>query len=85
MGKRLDEQKRDANAAVAGVSAMANIPQVTGGARFSAGVGVGQRGSEQAVAVGFSSQISEAVIGKVSVASDSQQQFTLGAGLAVQW
>lgn len=83
--KRINENKRSANAGIAGVAAMANIPQVTGGARFSAGVGVGQRGSEQAIAVGFSSQLTDSVIGKVSVAGDSQQQWTVGAGLAVQW
>ena len=83
--KRIDENKRSANAGIAGVAAISNIPQVTSGARFSAGVGVGQRGSEQAVAVGFSSQLTDSVIGKVSVAGDSQQQWTVGAGLAVQW
>lgn len=83
--KRIDENKRSANAGIAAVAAFANIPQVSGGARFSAGVGVGQRGSEQAVAVGFSSQLTDSVIGKVSVANDSQQQWTVGAGLAVQW
>ena len=83
--KRIDENKRSANAGIAAVAAFSNIPQVTGGARFSAGVGVGQRGSEQAVAVGFSSQLTDSVIGKVSVAGDSQQQWTVGAGLAVQW
>ena len=30
----------------------------------------GQRGREQAVAVGFSSQLTDSVIGKVSVADD---------------
>lgn len=83
--KRIDENKRSANAGIAGVAAMSNIPQVNGGARFSFGVGVGQRGSEQAVAVGFSSQITDSVIGKVSASNDSQQQWTLGAGVAVQW
>lgn len=83
--KRIDENKRSANAGIAGVAAMSNIPQVSGGSRFSAGVGVGQRGSEQAIAVGFSSQLTDSVIGKVSVANDSQQQWTVGAGLAVQW
>lgn len=83
--KRIDENKRSANAGIAAVAAFSNIPQVTGGARFSAGVGVGQRGSEQAVAVGFSSQLTDSVIGKVSVGNDSQQQWTVGAGLAVQW
>jgi len=83
--KRMGDIKEGADAAVAGVAAMSNIPQVTGGARFSAGVGVGQRGSQQAVAVGFSSQLTDGVIGKVSVANDTQQQWTVGAGLAVQW
>ena len=83
--KRIDENKRQADAGIAGVAAMANIPQVTESARFSVGAGIGARGSEQAVAVGMSSRLSQSVIGKVSVAADTQQEFTVGAGVAVQW
>ncbi len=83
--KRIDDNKQKADAAVAGVAAMANIPQVTESARFSAGVGLGSRGSQQAIAVGMSSRLSNSVVGKLSVANDTESQWTAGVGLAVQW
>lgn len=82
---QIDENKRDANAGVAGVAAMANIPQVTDKQQFSVGAGVGARGSEQALAVGFSGRINENWVTKVSVATDTQQQFTVGAGASYGW
>lgn len=82
---QIDDNKRDANAGIAGVAAMANIPQVTQGARFSVGAGVGNRDGESAVAVGFSSRITESVVGKASVAADTQSGFTVGAGVSYQW
>ncbi len=85
MDKRIDDNKQKADAAIAGVAAMANIPQVTESARFSVGAGLGTRGSQQAVAVGFSSRLSQNVVGKLSVAADTEQQWTAGVGMAVQW
>lgn len=82
---QIDDNKRDANAGIAGVAAMANIPQVTQGARFSVGAGVGNRDGESAVAVGFSSRITDSVVGKASVAADTQSGFTVGAGVSYQW
>lgn len=83
--EKVDDNHKKANAGIAGVAAMANIPQVTESARFSLGAGVGFRGDEQAVAVGMSSRLSQSVIGKLSVAADTQSEFTVGAGVAVQW
>lgn len=83
--QRIDKVQKRADAGVASVAAMANIPQVTGDARFSVGAGIGSRGGEQAIAVGLSSRLSSNVIGKVSVASDTQEKWTVGAGVAVQW
>lgn len=83
--RQVDDNKRRADAGVAGVAAMANIPQVTESARFSVGAGVGTRGSEQAIAVGMSSRLSGNVVGKLSVAADTQSGWTAGAGVAVQW
>lgn len=83
--EKVDDNHKKANAGIAGVAAMANIPQVTESARFSLGAGVGFRGDEQAIAVGMSSRLSQAVIGKLSVAADTQSDFTVGAGVAVQW
>lgn len=85
LDRQINDNKQKADAAVAGVAAMANIPQVTESARFSAGVGVGTRGSQQAIAVGMSSRLSQSVVGKLSVASDTESQWTAGAGLAIQW
>ncbi|QGZ16279.1 hypothetical protein Hena1_01090 [Erwinia phage Hena1] len=85
MDKRIDDNKQKADAAIAGVAAMASIPQVTEGGRFSLGAGVGNRGSQQAVAVGMSSRLSDSVIGKASVANDTESQWTVGVGIAVQW
>lgn len=83
--EKVDDNHKKANAGIAGVAAMANIPQVTESARFSLGAGVGFRGDEQAVAVGMSSHLSQSVVGKMSVAADTQSDFTVGAGVAVQW
>ncbi|UYL84863.1 hypothetical protein pEaSNUABM55_00085 [Erwinia phage pEa_SNUABM_55] len=85
MDKRINDNKQKADAAVAGVAAMANIPQVTESARFSLGAGVGTRGSQQALAVGMSSRLSDSVVGKLSVANDTESQWTAGVGIAVQW
>lgn len=83
--RQIDDNRKDANAGIAGVSAMANIPQVTSNQDFSVGAGVGFRGDEQALAVGFSGRVTENVVTKVAVASDTQNGWTVGAGVAVGW
>ncbi|ENF6042003.1 YadA C-terminal domain-containing protein, partial [Citrobacter amalonaticus] len=83
--KRIKDVKENANAAIASVAAMANIPQVTGNQSFSVGAGVGARGSQQAVAVGFSARITENVVTKVSVGADTRDQFTVGTGISYGW
>lgn len=82
---QVERNKKHADAGIASVAAMANLPQLTESARFSAGVGVGARSSQQAIAVGLSSRLSHSVIGKASVASDTNSGWTVGAGVAVQW
>lgn len=82
---QIDDNKKDANAGIAGVSAMANIPQVTANQDFSVGAGVGARGSEQAVAVGFSGRITDSVVTKVAVSTDTQSGWTVGAGVSYGW
>ena len=83
--RQIDDNKKDANAGIAGVAAMANIPQVTSNQDFSVGAGVGFRGDEQAVAVGFSVRASQNVVVKASVAGDTQQSWTAGAGVSYGW
>lgn len=83
--RQIDDNRKDANAGIAGVSAMANIPQVTASQDFSVGAGVGFRGDEQAIAVGFSARAYQNVVVKASVAGDTQQSLTVGAGVSYGW
>ena len=83
--RQIDDNRKDANAGIAGVAAMANIPQVTANQDFSVGAGIGFRGDERALAVGFSGRVTENVVTKVAVASDTQNGWTVGAGVAVGW
>lgn len=82
---QIDKNEDKANAGIAGVAAMANIPQVQQGSTFSVGAGAGTREGENAVAVGFSARISENVITKASVAADTQSGFTAGVGVGYNW
>lgn len=83
--RQIDDNKKDANAGISGVAAIASIPQVTDKQDFSVGAGVGARGSEQALAVGFSGRITDNVVTKVAVATDTQSGWTVGAGVSYGW
>lgn len=85
LDKRIDDNKRNADAGIAGVAAMANIPQVTDSQTFAVGAGVGTREGESAIAVGFSARASQNVVLKASVAGDTQQSWTVGAGVSYGW
>lgn len=85
LDKRVDDNKRNADAGIAGVAAMANIPQVTDSQTFAVGAGVGTREGESAIAVGFSARASQNVVLKASVAGDTQQSWTVGAGVSYGW
>ena len=56
---QVDRNKKDADAGIAGVAAMASIPQVTEYQTFSVGAGVGNRHDQQALAVGFSARAAQ--------------------------
>lgn len=81
---QVDDNRQRASAGIAGVAAMANIPQVTQGATFSVGAGAGTTDGESALAVGFSARATENTVIKASVSNDSQQNFVVGAGAAYQ-
>lgn len=85
MGKRIDKVQDKANAGASAAFASAGIPQVTDGQRFAMGAGVGGYEGESALAIGFSTRISHAVVLKASVASDSQSGFGYNAGVSVGW
>lgn len=82
---QVDRNKKDADAGVAGVAAMASIPQLTEYQTFNIGAGIGSRHDQQALAVGFSARASQNVVIKVSAASDSNSGWTVGTGAAVGW
>lgn len=81
----VESNRRRASAGIAGVSAMANIPQVIQGQTFAVGAGVGTTDNESAVAVGFSARATEHVIVKASVSDNSQHNFVLGGGVSYGW
>ncbi|HFU2857286.1 TPA: YadA-like family protein [Enterobacter cloacae] len=82
---QIESNRKDANAGIAGVAAMANIPQVTDSQQFSFGAGVGARDGQEAVAVGFSARVSENVVTKAAISSDTQNGWTMGAGVSYGW
>lgn len=81
----VDDNRKRASAGIAGVAAMANIPQVIQGQTFAVGAGVGTADSENAVAVGFSARATESTVVKASVSTDSQHNFVAGAGVSYGW
>lgn len=81
----VNENRQRASAAISGVAAMANIPQVIQGQTLAVGAGVGTTDGESALAVGFSARAAEHVIVKASVSDDSQQNFVVGGGVAYGW
>lgn len=85
MDKRIDENRKNASAGIAGVAAMANIPQVSQNSSFSVGAGVGSYDSEQGLAVGLSARFNENVVTKASVAGTTQNDFVFGAGVSYEW
>ncbi|HDS4345635.1 TPA: YadA C-terminal domain-containing protein [Enterobacter hormaechei subsp. steigerwaltii] len=78
--KKVDAVKRHADAGIAGVAAMANIPMIADKA-VTVGAGVGARGDAQALSVGAKFRVSESVAASVGVAADTEDGYTLGAGV----
>lgn len=81
----VESNRRRASAAISGVAAMANIPQVIESQTFNVGAGVGTTDGETAVAVGFSARASEHVVVKASVSNDTQHNFVVGGGVSYGW
>ncbi|EMD0829199.1 YadA C-terminal domain-containing protein [Morganella morganii] len=85
LDNKINDNRKRASAAISGVAAMANIPQVTDTQRFTVGAGVGTTDSESALAVGFSARATESVVIKASVSTDTQSNFVVGAGASYGW
>ena len=86
--QELAQVERLSSAGIAGVAAMANIPQINEAAsnRYNIAVGVGYHKGEKALAVGISG-VSDGgrVVYKASAAMDSQRQTTVGLGVGYQF
>ncbi|HEN3358649.1 TPA: YadA C-terminal domain-containing protein [Yersinia enterocolitica] len=81
----VDNNQSRSDAGIAGVAAMANIPQVQESQQFAMGVGVGGYGSENALAVGASFHATQNTIVKLTVSNDTQHNFGWGAGTSYGW
>lgn len=85
LNHRIDRLDKRLDAGVSTALATAGIPQVTGEQRFALGAAVGGYESGSAIAVGFSSRVTESVVIKAAVATDNQQGVGYNAGLSVGW
>ena len=74
-----------ASRGIAGVAALASIPQVEQGKTFSLGAGVGSYNGYQAIAIGGSGRITQNTIVKASVATSAHGKPTFGAGISYSW
>lgn len=85
LNKQIDDNRKRASAGIAGVAAMANIPQVLEHQTFAIGAGAGNTDGESALAVGFSARASQNTVVKASVSNDTQHNFVVGAGVSYGW
>ncbi|WP_235135476.1 YadA C-terminal domain-containing protein [Lelliottia amnigena] len=81
----VDNNRKHASAGIAGVAAMANIPQVSQGSTFSMGAGAGTYDGEQGLAVGASARIGQQVVTKLTVSATTENDFVAGMGAAYEW
>jgi autotransporter adhesin len=86
MGEYVNKVDKRSSAGIAGVAAMANIPQVMAGGQKSFGIGVGNHRGENAIAIGASMSSTDGRWAfKTSASFDSQDKTTVGAGLSRIW
>ena len=80
------KNRKRADAGIASVAAMANIPQVYISGKSGVGVGVGHKHGQSALAVGYSraSDNGKHII-KLSAGIDTQKDVTVGAGYIYQY
>ncbi len=80
------KNRKRADAGIASVAAMANIPQVYISGKSGVGVGVGHKHGQSALAVGYSraSDNGKHII-KLSAGIDTQKDVTVGAGYMYQY
>ncbi|WP_083845840.1 MULTISPECIES: YadA-like family protein [Enterobacteriaceae] len=81
----VNNNQKEANAGISGAMAMSNIPQVMNNQTVAIGAGIGGYEGENALAVGASTRIGNAVVVKATVSDDTENNMGYGAGLSVGW
>ncbi|NIF31063.1 hypothetical protein F3J29_02765 [Enterobacter sp. Cy-643] len=82
---QVNHNQKEANAGISGAMAMSNIPQVMNNQTVAIGAGIGGYEGENALAVGASTRIGNAVVVKATVSDDTENNVGYGAGLSVGW
>ena len=83
---RMNKNRKRSDAGIAGVTAIANIPQVITAGKSTVGVGVGGYGKQTAIAVGYSRAADNGKhIFKISTGINSQSKANFGAGYSYQF
>lgn len=84
LDSKIDKRAQEANAGIASVAAMSNIPYATN-TRFSAGVGVGNYKNGSAIAAGAQYRLKENINLRSSVSWNNSDSAVIGAGVAFGW
>lgn len=81
----VDDNRKEANAGIAGATAIASMPQVKSGDSFMVSAGAGTFNSESAVAVGASFNAGDHTVIKAGVSADTQSDFGAGVGIGFSY
>lgn len=82
--RQLETVRKDSFAGIAGVAAMANIPDPRPGKNHAIGVGFGNYKGQQALALGLSMADGQKSM-KISAALNSRDEVVFGVGFGVSW
>ncbi|HIE5478145.1 TPA: YadA-like family protein [Proteus mirabilis] len=85
MQNQVDANRKRAAGGISGVSAMTNIPQLSGSATYSFGVGIGGFDGEQSIAAGGSARVKDNVVIRSSVSTSTEGEMVWGAGVGFEW
>lgn len=85
MQNQVDANRKRAAGGISGVSAMTNIPQLSGSATYSFGVGIGGFDGEQSIAAGGSARVKDNIVIRSSVSTSTEGEMVWGAGVGFEW
>ncbi|WP_311748106.1 YadA C-terminal domain-containing protein [Proteus penneri] len=84
LNDKIDENAKKANAGIASVAAMTNIPYVNY-QKFSVGAGLGNYRNGNAIAVGMQYKLNENTHVRASTSWNSSDSAVFGGGIAIGW